>query len=77
MEERLLAGLRVKTKSDRKFIAHVVDLTERGVLPVKLVDSTFFWARAKARRRGLPSNNPMIYFRPGLIARARALQIPI
>lgn len=75
LRERLLVGLRVRTKSDREFVDQVVELVGRGVLPLKLVDSTFFWARAKAAKRNSRSNSPMVYFRPGLIARAKALGI--
>ncbi|MGI9457062.1 MAG: hypothetical protein ACR2NU_10895 [Aeoliella sp.] len=75
LEERLLVGLRVKGAADRQFIQRVVVLVRRGILPVRLVDSTFFWARARAARRSALSNNPMVYFRPALVARARALRI--
>lgn len=77
LRERLLAGLRVRTKADRAFIDRVVLLVNRGILPVKLVDSTFFWARAKAVKRTSRARSPMVYFRPGLTARARALRIRI
>jgi len=75
LRERLLAGLRVRTKADRQFVERVVELVGRGILPLKLVDSTFFWARSKAAKRSSRSNSPMVYFRPGLVARARALGI--
>lgn len=77
LEDRLLLGLRVKTDADRKFIANVVELVERRVLPIKLVDTTYFWARAKASKRRNLANNPMVYFRPALIARAARLGIRI
>ncbi len=77
LEERLLVGLRVKTNSDRKFIARVVELVERGRLPIKLVDSTYFWARSRAERHRRLANNPMVYFRPALLARAARLGIRI
>ncbi len=77
LERRLLTGLRVKRASDRQFISRVVMLVGQGILPVRLVDSTFFWARARAARHRTLSNNPMVYFRPALIARARALRISI
>lgn len=77
LEERLLLGLRVKTDADREFIANVVELVERRILPIKLVDSTYFWARSKAAKRRNLANNPMVYFRPALIARAARLGIRI
>lgn len=77
LEERLLTGLRVKTAADRKFIERVVLLVQQNRLPIKLVDSTYFWARSRAtRNRGL-INNPMVYFRPALISRAAKLGIRI
>ncbi len=77
LKERLLVGLRVKTESDREFIDRVVILVERQILPIKLVDSTYFWARKKAARSRRLQNNPMVYFRPALIARAERLGIRI
>lgn len=70
LEDRLLVGLRVKTDSDRRFIRRVVQLVQAGTVPVKLVDRTYFWAHAKASRHGKLANNPMVYFRPALVARA-------
>ncbi|QDU58160.1 hypothetical protein [Aeoliella mucimassa] len=77
LEERLLVGLRVKTQSDKEFIAKIVALVEQGVLPVSLVDSTYFWARGKASKNLRLQNNPMVYFRPGLVARAARLGIKL
>lgn len=77
LEERLVVGLRVKTDSDRQFIARVVELVQAGKLPLRLVDSTYFWARSKAAERRNLANNPMVYFRPALIARAARLGIRI
>ena len=75
LEERLIVGLRVKTDADREFIANVVNLVQAGKLPVKLVDGTYFWARSKAAQRRNLANNPMVYFRPALVARAARLNI--
>ncbi len=75
--ERLLVGLRAKSSSDRAFVARVVQLVEQGKLPLKLVDSTFFWARKRASRNRYTANNPMIYFRPGMEARAKKLGIEL
>ena len=75
LEQRLLTGLRVKTDSDREFIQTVVQLVEKRQLPVRLVDTTYFWARAKATNKRSLANNPMVYFRPALTARAARLGI--
>jgi hypothetical protein len=75
LKERLLVGLRVKTEADREFIVRVVRLVDRQVLPLKLVDSTYFWARSKAARHRSLANNPMVFFRPALISRAAKLGI--
>jgi hypothetical protein len=74
-EQRLLAGLRVKTKADARYIERVVVAVYDGTLPVSLVDSAFFYARKRAERSGRLVNNPMIYFRFALEARTRALGI--
>ncbi|MCO6044769.1 hypothetical protein NG895_12705 [Aeoliella sp. ICT_H6.2] len=77
LEERLLLGLRVKTDADRLFIHHVVELVEDGKLPIGLVDGTYFWAREKAEEHRRLYNNPMVFFRPALRARAARLGIRI
>lgn len=77
LEERLVVGLRVKTDADRQFIGRVVELVQAGKLPLKLVDSTYFWARAKATQRRNLANNPMVYFRPALVARAARIGVKI
>lgn len=77
LEERLLLGLRVKTEADRIFIHHVVELVEQGKLPIGLVDGTYFWAREKAENHRRLYNNPMVFFRPALVARAARLGIRI
>ena len=77
LEKRLMVGLRVKTAPDRAFIKKVVLLVEKNVLPVSLVDSTFFWARERAERPGALKNNPMVYFRRALVVRAKDLGISL
>lgn len=77
-EQRLLTGLRVKTPSDKAFITRVVALVRDRRLPTKLVDQTYFWARKKANSRGgAIAQNPMVYFRPGMTARAKAIGVRI
>ncbi len=75
-EQRLLTGLRVKTPADEAYINRVAAAVRAGQLPVSLVDSSFFYARARAARPGNRLvNNPIIYFRIALEARTRALGI--
>ncbi|MDZ4659963.1 MAG: hypothetical protein SH868_20490 [Bythopirellula sp.] len=76
LKQQLLLGLKAVTKEDKEFINLVVLKVEQGVLPRPLVDSTFLWARERATRQS-PSIalRPMVYFRPGLIARAKAMHI--
>jgi hypothetical protein len=78
LKDQLTYGLRARTKADRAFIDLVVAKVDAGVLPRPLVDSTFLWARDRAAsRRDENSIRPMIYFRPGLIARAKKMKIPL
>ena len=73
---QLQVGLKAFTKADFEFIDTVVELVNDGTLPRRLVDSTFLWARQRAeKRRGPRRLRPMVYFRPGLTFRARALGI--
>jgi hypothetical protein len=75
--ERLLVGLKVRSTSDRAFVSRVVQLVQLGKLPVKLVDTTYLWARKKAERNKYTANNPMVYFRPAMEARAKKLGVTI
>ena len=78
LEQQLTYGLSVATKQDMAFVDEVVALVHAGVLPRKLVDSTFLWARQQAfQRGGTAAVRPMIYFRPALKLRARRLGIII
>lgn len=76
LKQQLLLGLKAVTKEDKQFIDKVVLKVDEGVLPRPLVDSTFLWARERANRQS-PSMSlrPMVYFRPGLIARAKAMHL--
>jgi hypothetical protein len=78
LKDQLTFGLLARTKADREFIDRVVAQVEAGTLPRPLVDSTFIWARGRAAsRRDAASVRPMIYFRPGLVARAKKLRIDL
>jgi hypothetical protein len=78
LKEQLTFGLKARTKADKEFIDLVVAKVEAGELPRPLVDTTFLWARQRAaQRRDAATVRPMIYFRPGLIARAKKLRIDL
>jgi hypothetical protein len=67
---KMKVALHTATVEEGGFIEHVVDLAERGRLPVSLVESTFLWARKKPTHK-------FQYFRLGLILRARWLGIEL
>ena len=75
---QLQLGLKATTKADFAFIDKVVALVDQGKLPRRLVDSTFLWARQRAKKhRGPRRLRPMVYFVPGLTFRARALGVAL
>lgn len=61
--EKIKAALRTATQEEDGFIQYVSDLVVRDVLPRKLVESTFLWAKAKPDHR-------FQYFKRGLKVRA-------
>ena len=74
--DQLRVGLKAVTKEDFAFINLVVLRVDEGKLPRELVDSTFLWARNRYRSR--PGNHrlrPMVYFKPGLTARAKKIGV--
>lgn len=78
LEQRLTFGLQARRPSERAFIASVVDSVNRGDLPRRLVDRTFFWARNRATRVvDKSARRPIIYFQPALTIQARRLGIEI
>jgi len=78
LRQQLTTGLKAFTKGDFAFIDLVVLAVEQKKLPRRLVDSTFLWAREKAVRRSYSrSLRPMVYFKPGLILRARKLGVKL
>ncbi len=68
LKDALEKGLKARRPEEFKFIARVVTLVEFGILPKRLVQSTFFWARAKPRVQAF-------YFERALKVRARRLGI--
>lgn len=78
LEERLTLGLRARRPSEKAFIEAVVDTVNRGKLPLRLVDRTFFWARGRAPKQGGKYyRRPIIYFQPALRIQADRLRIKI
>jgi len=76
LKDQLTAGLKAATPADKAFIDKVVAKVDAGQLPRSVVDSTFFWARQKANLHSYSrSLRPMVYFKPGLIARSSRLGI--
>ncbi len=68
LKDALEKGLKARRPEEFKFIERVVFLVEQGVLPKRLVQSTFFWARKKPRVQAF-------YFERALKIRARRLGI--
>jgi len=68
LKDALEKGLKARRPEEFKFIARVVTFVELGILPKRLVQSTFFWARTKPRV-------PVFYFERALRIRARRLGI--
>jgi hypothetical protein len=78
LKEQLTLGLKATTKADKEFIDLVVFKVEQGAIPRPLVDSTFLWARERANRKSASrSLRPIVYFRPGLIARAKIMHLSL
>lgn len=64
LKTRLETGLKARRNSEFAFIARVVTLVQRDLLPLKLVNGSFNYARKKAsyNRR----DYPMVYFQRAL-----------
>ena len=70
LQERLEKGLRARRPQEFAFIAKVSKLVEAKVIPRKMVDATFFWARRKRRW-------PYQYFEFGMRRQAARMKIAI
>jgi hypothetical protein len=68
--ETMKAALHTATPQENGFIDHVLDMVDKGTLPLDMVESTFLWAKRKPRKR-------FYYFREGLIRRAADAGITI
>ncbi|MEN1680934.1 MAG: hypothetical protein AAGJ46_15200 [Planctomycetota bacterium] len=78
LADRLKFGLQARRPQELAFVSAVVDTVNRGELPIRLVDRTFFWARDRAPKRGGKFlRRPIIYFTPALQIQADELGIEI
>lgn len=71
LAEQLKAGLKARLPEEFAYADRVAALVEQGVLPVKLVDTAFAWARKK----GVPY--PFPYFRRVLEIQASLIGVKI
>jgi len=78
LRDRLVVGLQARTKSEVEFVEAVAARVRSGDLPQRLVDETFFWARARAAvvRHGR-TRRAIIYFQPAMTARAQRLRVSL
>ena len=71
LHDRLVVGLEARIPSEIDYVERVVAAVNRGKLPLRLVNETFFWARQRA---SIPRNGRLrraiIYFEPAMNARA-------
>ncbi|HEX4416126.1 MAG TPA: hypothetical protein VH107_21015 [Lacipirellulaceae bacterium] len=78
LRDRLVVGLQARLKSEVDFCDNVADRVNSGKLPERLVDETFFWARQRAASiRNGHKYRPIVYFQPGLRARADKLHLSL
>lgn len=76
--DQLRIGLKAATKADMEYIDRVVLRVNEGVLPRKLVDATFLWARNRYKTRPSQSRlRPIVYFQPALEAQVKKLGVTI
>ncbi len=71
LAERLKAGLKARLPQEFAYADRVALLVQQGILPVKLVDTAFAWARKKGGQYPFP------YFRRVLEIQAAQLDIDI
>jgi hypothetical protein len=70
LQETLEKGLRARLPEEFEFLERVVQMVEKGTLPLDLVRSTFDWARDKRPY-------PYRYFERGLKLRAARIGIEV
>jgi hypothetical protein len=61
--EVMKIALHTSTAQEEGFIEYVLERVDKGTLPLKLVQSTFLWAKKKPVKK-------FFYFKEGLILRA-------
>ena len=76
LRERLTLGLHARRPAEIAYIDAVVDTVNRGMLPEKVVNRMFFWARGRSPK-GDQSKRPIIYFQAGLDRVAKSMHIKI
>jgi hypothetical protein len=78
LRDRLVVGLQARLKSEVAFVENVALRVRLGLLPQRVVDETFFWARERASVvRSGRTRRPIIYFQPAMVARARKLRVEL
>jgi hypothetical protein len=78
LRDQLRTGLKAFTPEDFAFIDLVVLRVEQGKLPRTIVDGTFLWARRRVTGLSMHySKRPMVYFRPALVQRAKAVGVAL
>ncbi|HEY3394018.1 MAG TPA: hypothetical protein VGK58_15000 [Lacipirellulaceae bacterium] len=78
LRDRLVVGLQARLKNEVAFVERVALRVRTGDLPQRIVDETFFWARARGRTlRNGRTRRPIIYFQPAMTARAKKLGVEI
>lgn len=76
LRDRLVVGLQARLKTEVAFVERVALRVRTGDLPQRIVDETFFWARARSRTlRNGRTRRPIIYFQPAMTARAKKLGV--
>jgi hypothetical protein len=76
LRDRLVVGLQARLKNEVALCNEVAVKVQLGLLPQRLVDETFFWARDRAApaRNGL-QYRPIIYFQPAMKLRAKKIGV--
>jgi len=78
LRDRLVVGLQARLRSEVDFVEAVVDRVRAGQLPQRMVDETFFWARAHAAAAHRGRNvRPIIYFQPVMRSRAHRIGVTL
>ena len=70
LKEQLETGLKARRPAEFAFIGRVVRLVDAGILPRRVVDGTFLWARGKRR-------HPFQYFERAMKVRAKRFRIKL